>query len=149
MLESRVLGSREHPPCTLQLVNAAQSLQPRGIDQILFRRPSRHPARPTLGDAKVSVDGIAGQVGAGVLRGQLGHHAIIGMTSSGHARPSIAPRNPSTEFPSAASLIPRRSCRYERRQSAPLRPFLTAPRPFPPHKQTTPPPTSSTPFTKP
>src|SRR5216683_7934750 len=102
MLESRMLGSREYPLSALQLVNAAEALQPRGIDQVLFRRRSRHPARPTLRDAQVAVDRVAGQVGAGILRGQLGHHAIIGMTSSGHARPPIVSRKPSTELTSGS-----------------------------------------------
>src|SRR5258708_7395461 len=73
MLESRVLGGREHPPCALQLVNAAESLQPGGINEVLLRRSSRHAARPALGDTQVAIDGVAGQVDARVLVWQYGH----------------------------------------------------------------------------
>src|SRR6266566_3730092 len=89
VLESRVLGGGENPPSALQLVNAPEALQPRAVDEVLLRRSSGHAARPAFRDAQVAVDGIAGQVDARVLVWKYGHHAIIGMTSSGHAPPPM------------------------------------------------------------
>ena len=82
MLESRMLGGREYPPRALQLVNAAQALQPHGIDQILLGGCPRHTARPTLGDAKVSVDGIAREVDPRILCREMRHSAIIPMSGT-------------------------------------------------------------------
>ena len=59
VLEARVLGGGEHPPCALQLVNAAEPLQPRTVQQVLLGRVPRHPTGAALRDAKVSVDGVA------------------------------------------------------------------------------------------
>src|SRR5207253_3078956 len=73
VLESRMLRRGEHPPGALQLVNPAQALQPGAVDQILLRRVPGHSARPALRDAKVSVDGIAGQIHARVLGTDLVH----------------------------------------------------------------------------
>src|SRR5229473_1063796 len=92
VLESRVLGCGENPPGALQLVNAPEPLQPWAVDEVLLGRSPGHAARPGLGDAQVAVDGIAGQIDARVLVWQYGHQAIIGMTSSGHARPPMAAR---------------------------------------------------------
>src|SRR2546428_14189506 len=107
VLKPGVLRGRENPPRTLQLVNAAEPLQPGAVDQVLLRRGPRHAARPTLCDAKVSVDRIARQVDPGILGRQLGHQAIIGMTSSGHPRSSIASRYASTDLTSGARPMPR------------------------------------------
>ena len=81
VLESRMLRRGEHPPGALQLVNPAQALQPGAVDQILLRCVPGHAARPALRDAKVSVDGIAGQIHAGVLGKDLVHKPIIAMKS--------------------------------------------------------------------
>jgi len=67
VLEARVLGGREHPPRALQLVDAAQPLQPRGVDEVLLRGLAGHAAWPALGDAKVAVDWVAEEVDPRVL----------------------------------------------------------------------------------
>ena len=72
-----MLGGGEHPPCALQLVNAPEALEPRGVHQFLLGRFPLHATRTALGDAKVSIDGIAEEVDTGVLLGALGHQAII------------------------------------------------------------------------
>jgi predicted metal-dependent hydrolase len=77
VLEPRMLRSGENPPRALQLVDAAKALQPRGVDEILFGRVTRHTAWPTLRDAKVSIDGIARQVDPGILGSHIGHIGII------------------------------------------------------------------------
>ena len=58
MLETRMLRRGEDPPRALQLVDAAQALEPRGVDQVLLGRLATHAVGPALCDAKVSVDGI-------------------------------------------------------------------------------------------
>src|SRR6185437_15315088 len=77
-----MLGGREHPPGALKLVDAAQPLQPRGVDDVLLRRLACNPTPATLGDAKVSLDGIAREVDSRVFGERLVHHAIIAVTSS-------------------------------------------------------------------
>jgi uncharacterized protein len=79
VLKAGVLSGGEHPPSTLQLVNAAQSLEPGVVDQVLLGRATSHPTRSALRDAKVSVYGITRQIDARVLRKSLGHQAIITM----------------------------------------------------------------------
>ena len=64
VLEARVLGGREHPPRRLQLVDASQALEPGVVDQLLLG-DARHAAG--LGDPQVAIDGVAGEVDAGVL----------------------------------------------------------------------------------
>ena len=59
-----MFSSREDPPRTLELVDPAQALQPRRVDEVLLCGPAGDPTGPTLRDAKVSVDGIAGQIDA-------------------------------------------------------------------------------------
>src|SRR3989454_2208676 len=54
VLKPGVLGRGEDPPRALQLMDAAQALQPRGIHQVLLRGLTRDAARPALRDAKVS-----------------------------------------------------------------------------------------------
>ncbi len=76
-----MLGGRKHPPRALQLVDAAQPLQPCRVDDILFRGVTGDSAGPALGDAKVSVDGIAREVDSRVFGERLFHHPIIAVTS--------------------------------------------------------------------
>src|SRR4030088_1775514 len=76
-----MLGRGEHPPGALQLVDAAEARPPGAVHQVLLRQPAGHAARPALGDAKVSVDGIAGKVDSRVLGRRMGHAAIIPMTA--------------------------------------------------------------------
>src|ERR1700730_12838881 len=76
-----MLGRGEHPPRALQLVNAAEALQPGAVDKVLLRCLARYATRPALRDAKVSVDGVAGTVDSRVLRRRLCHVAIIPMTA--------------------------------------------------------------------
>ncbi len=59
-----MLSSREDPPRTLELVDPAQALQPRRVDEVLLGSPAGNPAGPALRDAKVSVDGIAREIDA-------------------------------------------------------------------------------------
>lgn len=73
VLESRMLGGGENPPCTLQLVDATQALEPRGVDEVLLGGVPGCTPRPALRDAKVSVDGVAGQVDTRILRSGVGH----------------------------------------------------------------------------
>src|SRR5256885_1857036 len=80
VLKPGVLRRGEDPPRALQLMDAAQALQPRGIHQVLLRGLTRDAARPALRDAKVSVDGIGGQVDARVFGAGLIHHPIIAVT---------------------------------------------------------------------
>jgi len=77
VLEARMLGGGEDPPCALELVDATEPLQPSGVDQVLLRRISLGAARTLPRDAKVSVDGIAEQVDPGVLLDALRHEPII------------------------------------------------------------------------
>jgi predicted metal-dependent hydrolase len=72
-----MLSGREDPPRTLELVNAPQALQPRGVDEVLLSSPAGDPTEPALRDAKVSVDGIAGEIDARILGTSLVHEAII------------------------------------------------------------------------
>src|SRR5438309_10900292 len=74
-----MLGGGEHPPRALKLVDPAQPLHPGRVDEILFCRTSGHTARSALGDAKVSVDWIAGQIHARALVARLIHELIIAM----------------------------------------------------------------------
>ena len=60
VLKARVLRGRKNPPRALELVDAAQPLQPRRVDQVLLGRLPGDSARAAFGDAKVAVDGIAG-----------------------------------------------------------------------------------------
>jgi predicted metal-dependent hydrolase len=76
-----MLGRGKHPPGALQLVDAAEALQPGAVDEVLLRCLARHSTRPALRDAKVSVDGVAGKVDSRVLGRRLGHLAIIPMTA--------------------------------------------------------------------
>ena len=69
----------ENPPRALELVYAAKALHPGRVDQVLLRCAAGHTPGAALGDAKVSVDGIAGKVDSRVLGRQLGHVAIIPM----------------------------------------------------------------------
>ena len=80
VLKPGVLRRGEDPPRALQLMDAAQALQPRGIHQVLLRSLTCDAARPALRDAKVSVDGIGGQVDARVFGAGLIHHPIIAVT---------------------------------------------------------------------
>jgi len=77
VLEARVLRCGEHPPRALQLVNPPEPLEPCGVDEVLLGGIPGDATRPALGDAKVSIDGIAEQVDSRVLVGALGHKAII------------------------------------------------------------------------
>jgi predicted metal-dependent hydrolase len=81
VLKPRMLGGREDPPRALQLMDPAQSLQPRGIHEVLLRGLARDAARPALRDAKVSIDGIGGQVDSRVLGTGFVHEPIIAMSS--------------------------------------------------------------------
>ena len=81
MLKPRMLRSREHPPCALQLVDASKPLQPRRVDKILLRGLPRHASWPAFRDAKVSVDGIAREVDSRILGPGLVHEPIIAMSS--------------------------------------------------------------------
>ena len=56
--EPRVLRRREHPPRRLQLVDAAQPLQPRGVEQ----RPLAWLVAAALGDLDVAVQRVRDQV---------------------------------------------------------------------------------------
>src|ERR1700730_8833049 len=76
-----MLARGEHPPRALQLVNAAEALQPGAVDQVLLRCLARYATRPALRDAKVSVDGGAGKVDSRVLRRRRCHVGIIPMTA--------------------------------------------------------------------
>src|SRR5438132_12728157 len=80
VLKPGVLRRGEDPPRALQLMDAAQALQPRGIHQVLLRSLTCDAARPALSDAKVSVDGIGGQVDARVFGAGLIHHRIVAVT---------------------------------------------------------------------
>ena len=80
VLEARMLRGRENPPCALQLMDPAQPLQPRGIDEVLFRGSTSNPAGAPFGDAKVSVDGVARKVDAGILGAGLLHPPILSVT---------------------------------------------------------------------
>ena len=75
-----MLGGREDPPRALELVDPAKALQPGRVDQVLLGRIAGHPTGPAFRDAKVSVDGIAGQVDAGIFGQGFVHGPIIGMT---------------------------------------------------------------------
>ena len=81
VLEARVLGRGEDPPSALQLVDATETLQPGIVDEVLLRCLPGHTARPSLRDAKVSVDGIARQVDPGILGSSFVHLAIIAVMS--------------------------------------------------------------------
>jgi predicted metal-dependent hydrolase len=61
----------------LQLVDATESLEPGGVDKVLLGGVAGRASRPTLRDAKVSVDGIAGQIDARILGASVGHSGII------------------------------------------------------------------------
>src|SRR5258707_6648877 len=76
-----MLRGGEHPPGALQLVDAAQTLHPGGVDEVLLRRVAGHTAGTALRDAKISVDGIARQVDSRVLARRLGHAPIIPMNA--------------------------------------------------------------------
>jgi predicted metal-dependent hydrolase len=76
-----MLGGGENPPGALELVDAAEALHPGRVDQVLLRCLAGHAAGTALGDAKVSVDGIARQVDSRVLGRHLGHVAIIPMNA--------------------------------------------------------------------
>ena len=82
VLKPRMLRRREDPPRALQLMDPAQALQPCGIHEVLLRCLACDTARPPLCDAKVSVDGIGGQVDARVLGTGLVHEPIIAMSRS-------------------------------------------------------------------
>jgi uncharacterized protein len=84
MLEARVLGGGENPPRALQLVDPAEALQPWRVEKVLLSGPPWHSARPALGDAKVSVDGIAGKIDARVLERSASHSPIIGRWSTSY-----------------------------------------------------------------
>src|SRR4030088_2704244 len=75
VLEPRMLCRGENPPRALQLMNTPQALEPGVVDEVLLRRLSGHAARPPFGDAKVSVDGVAGQVDPGGLGRDVRHWA--------------------------------------------------------------------------
>jgi uncharacterized protein len=62
-------------------VDAPQPLHPGRIHEVLLGRVARHSPGTALRDAKVSVDGIAGQVDSRILRGRLCHAAIIPMSA--------------------------------------------------------------------
>src|SRR5207237_8341282 len=66
-------GRREHPRGALGLVNAAQALQPRRVDQVLLRGGARHTAGAAFRDPEVAVDRVAEQVDARVLACRVGH----------------------------------------------------------------------------
>src|SRR5260370_32948340 len=76
-----MLRGGEHPPGALALMDAAQTLHPGGVDQVLLRCVAGHAARTALRDAKVSVDGIARQVDSRVLARRQGHAPIIPMNA--------------------------------------------------------------------
>jgi hypothetical protein len=61
-------------------MDPAQSLEPRRIHEVLFGSLTRYAAGPALRDAKVSVDGIGGQVDAGVFGPSFVHNPIIAVT---------------------------------------------------------------------
>jgi predicted metal-dependent hydrolase len=62
-------------------MDAAKALQPRGIDEVLLGGLPGHAPRAALRDAKVSVDGIAGQVDSRILGRGMRHPAIIPMSA--------------------------------------------------------------------
>src|SRR5438445_13293675 len=76
-----MLRGGEHPPGALQLMDASQALQPGAVDEILLRDLACDSVRPASRDAKVSVDGIAGQIDARVLGTRTVHRSIIGVTA--------------------------------------------------------------------
>lgn len=66
MCESRMLRTRKHPPRGLELMHAAEALQPDGVEQLPFARLTRL----ILGDLDVSVQRIRDEVDlAETLRG--------------------------------------------------------------------------------
>ena len=71
VLKARMLPAGEDPPGRLKLVNPAQSLQPRMIEQVLLRRDTF--PRDALGDLDVAVQRIGYQVDRVVLTGKLTH----------------------------------------------------------------------------
>src|SRR6202162_2500547 len=76
-----MLRCGDPPPRSLELVDAAETLHPGGVDEVLLRCVTGHAARTALGDAKVSVDGVAGQVDSRILGRRLGHEPIIPMNA--------------------------------------------------------------------
>ena len=77
-----MLPRGEHPPRALQLMDAAKSLHPGGVDEVLLRCPTWHAPGSALRDAKVSIDGIAGKIDPRILGGRMRHPAIILMNAS-------------------------------------------------------------------
>src|ERR1019366_2619571 len=53
-----MLGARKHPPCGLQLVHAAEALQPDRVEELTLARLTR----PVLGDLYVAIEGIGDEV---------------------------------------------------------------------------------------
>ena len=72
-----MLTRGEHPPRALQLMDAAKALHPGGVDEVLLRCPTWHSPGAALGDTKVSIDGIAGQIDSRILSRRMGHPPII------------------------------------------------------------------------
>jgi predicted metal-dependent hydrolase len=62
-------------------MDASQALQPGAVDEVLLRGLAGDSIGPASRDAKVSIDGIAGQVDARVLGTRTVHRSIIGVTA--------------------------------------------------------------------
>lgn len=62
-------------------MDAAKALHPGGVDEVLLRCPTWHSPGAALGDAKVSIDGIAGQIDSRILSRRMGHPPIIPMNA--------------------------------------------------------------------
>src|SRR6202140_3959527 len=76
-----MLRRGENPPRALKLVDAAQALHPGRVDEVLLRCTAGHAPGPSLGDAKVSIDGIARKIDSRVLGRHACHVAIIPMNA--------------------------------------------------------------------
>ena len=66
-----MLAAGEHPPGGLELMNAAEPLQPWIVQQILFRGRAR--PMQAFGDLDVAVQRISDQVDRVILPGQIAH----------------------------------------------------------------------------
>src|ERR1035438_10684817 len=53
-----MLGARKHPPCGLQLVHAAEALQPDRVEELTLARLTR----PVLGDLYVAIERIGDEI---------------------------------------------------------------------------------------
>src|SRR5207253_281906 len=60
-------------PGALQLVDAAQPLQPGVVQQLLLRHLAGHASPAALCDPEIAVDGVAGEIDAPVFSGHVRH----------------------------------------------------------------------------